>query len=187
MLRPGEADLAELSERAGGGLLAPTTQHHAGSWSYPGRTPRHHHITGYRGALAACAGEGHGSVAKNDDRVRNLAGPVALAARPRRWSVTLAERSAARPLAASTPSVGGRRSTAHGAGTGRSAADGPGRRAAGPHRSPAWRPRSTPAVKCAAGRVRNVVGALFAQCGRRLAGSRSAWGKRVKYGYGRVC
>jgi hypothetical protein len=40
-----------------------------------------------------------------------------------------AERSLARPLAASTRSVGGRRSTARGAGTCRSAADGPGRRA----------------------------------------------------------
>ena len=52
-----------------------------------------------------------------------------LTARPLRWSVTQASGSVARPLAASTQSVSGRRSTARGAGEGRNAADGPGRRA----------------------------------------------------------
>ena len=48
-----------------------------------------------------------------------------MAARPLRWSVTHVDRPEARPLTAIPPSVAGRRSTVRGAGTGRSAADGP--------------------------------------------------------------
>jgi hypothetical protein len=83
-----------------------------------------------RGAPVTCAArERHVTVARNDDRVRNLArfggiggAPAALVGHP-------GERSVARPLAASMRSVSGRRSTARGAGKGRNAADGPGRRA----------------------------------------------------------
>jgi hypothetical protein len=133
------------------------------------QTPRHPVMSWCRGAPAACAArERHVTVARNDDRVRNLAGLEGLAARPLRWSVTQAsgQQYDHSPQARSgewSPEHRPRRR------------DGPQRRGRTrearycPHRSPAWRPRSTPAVKCATGRVRKVVGALFAQCGRRLA------------------
>ena len=66
---------------------------------------------------------------------------------------------------------GGRRSTARGAGTGRSAADGPGRRAIVPTAPQRGDRARLPPFKCAAGRVRKVVGggcqelcALHASC-----------------------
>jgi hypothetical protein len=84
----------------------------------------------YRGApVASAARECHVTIPRNVDRVRNPAGVEGLAARPLRWSVTRASGSVARPLAVSRRSVSGCRSTARGAGKGRNAADGPGRRA----------------------------------------------------------
>jgi len=87
-------------------------------------------------------------------------GSEGLAARPLRWSVARASGSGARPLAVSRRSVSGRRSTARGAGkavTPRTAREA----RYCPHRSPAWRPRSTPAVKCATGWVRKVADPLL--------------------------
>ena len=60
---------------AAGALPAPTTQQHAGSWSYPGRTPRGTTASSGAAGLAACAArERPVTVARKDDRVRNLAG-----------------------------------------------------------------------------------------------------------------
>ena len=87
-------------------------------------------------------------------------------------------------------SVSGRRSTVRGAGKGRNAADGPGRRAMSPP-LPSVATALDSRIKCATGRVRKVVGALFGQwvggwregassgCGRwrgsRGSGGRARW------------
>jgi hypothetical protein len=94
------------------------------------QTSRHPVMSGCREAPVACAArERHVTVARNDDRVRNLAGFGGLGGAPAALVGHPGERSVARPTAASMRSVSGRRSTARGAGTGRNAADGPGRRA----------------------------------------------------------
>ena len=155
--------------------------------SRSGKTPRHPVTSGCRGAPVACAArERPLTVARKDDRVRNLAGfegiggvRAALVGIPgRAVSSTSTRRKHAvggwspehRPRRRDRPQRRGR----------------PGGRHC-PHRSPAWRPRSTPAVQCAAGRVRKGVGALFAQCGRRLAGLDRHGASVSSYGYGRVC
>lgn len=87
-------------------------------------TPRHPVMSGCRGAPVACAArERPVTVARNDDRVRNLAGFTGIGGVRAALVGNPDERSVARPLAASMRSVSGRRSTARGARTGRSAAD----------------------------------------------------------------
>jgi hypothetical protein len=107
-----------------------------------------------------------------------------LAARPLRWSVTRASGSGARPLTVSLRSVSGQRSTARGAGKGRNAADGPGRRAIVPTAPQRGDRARLPLSSVQQVGVRKIVDTLPARVGAaRLAGSTTVGSRRTGAGY----